>query len=135
MKIRILLWNIEGNKQALETLLEEAQYDLLAIQEPWINRHTKSTYCPRGSKYHLIHSLEGRAAIYVNRRFEIGQWEYEATRDHCRVWFPGLGNSGLELWSIYNPLDDRALLQGLLARQAPAYPAVLAGDFNLHHLQ
>ena len=135
MKIRILLWNIEGNKQALETLLEEAQYDLLAIQEPWINRHTKSTYCPRGSKYHLIHSLEGRAAIYVNRRFEIGQWEYEATRDHCRVWFPGLGNSGLELWSIYNPLDDRALLQGLLARQAPAYPAVLAGDFNLHHPQ
>ena len=50
MKVKILLWNTEGNKQALEALLEEARYDLLAIQEPWINRQTKSTYCPRGSK-------------------------------------------------------------------------------------
>ncbi len=33
MKIKILLWNTEGNKQALEVLLEEAEYDLLAIQE------------------------------------------------------------------------------------------------------
>ena len=31
MKVKILLWNIEGNKQALEVLLEEAKYDLLAV--------------------------------------------------------------------------------------------------------
>ena len=31
MKVKILLWNTEGNKQALEVLLEEAKYDLLAI--------------------------------------------------------------------------------------------------------
>ena len=31
MKIKILLWNIKGNKQALKALLEEAQYNLLAI--------------------------------------------------------------------------------------------------------
>ena len=31
MKVKILLWNTEGNKQTLEVLLEEAQYDLLAI--------------------------------------------------------------------------------------------------------
>ncbi|EAQ83005.1 hypothetical protein CHGG_10823 [Chaetomium globosum CBS 148.51] len=84
---------------ALQALLEEAQYDLLAIQEPWINKQTKSTYCPRGSK----------------------------------VWFPGAGSSGLELWSIYNPLEDKTLLQSLLSRQAPGYPTALAGDFNLHH--
>ena len=97
MKVKILQWNTEGNKQALEVLLEEAQYDLLAIQEPWINRQTKSTYCPRGSKYYLVHSEEGRAAIFVSRRYRVGEWEYQATRDWCRVWFPALGNSGLEL--------------------------------------
>ena len=59
MKIRVLLWNTEGNKQALEALLEEARYDLLAIQEPWINQHTKSTYCPRGSKYYLVYIHSG----------------------------------------------------------------------------
>jgi hypothetical protein len=31
MKVKILLWNTEGNKQALEVLLEEAKFDLLAI--------------------------------------------------------------------------------------------------------
>ena len=72
MIVKILLWNTEGNKQALEVLLEEAKFDLLAIQEPWINRQTKATYCPRSSKYYLVHSREGRAAIFVSRRFEIG---------------------------------------------------------------
>jgi hypothetical protein len=72
MKVKILLWNTEGNKQALEALLEEARYDLLAIQEPWINRQTKSIYCPRGSKYYLVHSHGGRAAIFVSKGFDIG---------------------------------------------------------------
>ncbi|EAQ89439.1 hypothetical protein CHGG_06058 [Chaetomium globosum CBS 148.51] len=131
----VLLWNTEGNKQALEALLEEAQYDLMAIQEPWINQQTKSTYCPRGSKYHLVHKASGRAAIFVSRKFDTGQWEYETSEEHCKVWFPGLGNSGLELWSIYNPLEDKTLLQTLLSRPAPAYSVVLAGDFNLHYPQ
>ena len=56
----------------LEALLEEARYDLLAIQEPWINKQTKSTYCPRGSKYHLVHKTSGWVAIFVSRRFDIG---------------------------------------------------------------
>ena len=133
MRTKILLWNTKGNKQVLEALLEEAQYDLLAIQEPWINKHTKSTYYPRSSKYYLVHSCEGRAAIFVSRRFEIGHWEYEATKDYCRVWFPGVGSSGLELWSIYNPPENKTLPRDLLNRQAPAYATVLAGDFNLHH--
>jgi hypothetical protein len=34
MKIKVLLWNTKGNKQVLEALLEEARYNLLAIQEP-----------------------------------------------------------------------------------------------------
>ena len=80
MKVKILLWNTEGNKQALEVLLEEAKYDLLAIQEPWINKYTKGTYCPRSSKYYLIHSREGRAAIFVSRRYRVGEWEYKTTR-------------------------------------------------------
>lgn len=58
-------------------MLEEAKYDLLAIQEPWINRETRSIYCPRSSKYHLVFRLGGKAAIYISKRFEIGQWDSE----------------------------------------------------------
>ena len=97
MVTRVLLWNTKGNKEALKVLLEEARYDLLTIQEPWINKQTKSTYCPRSSKYHLVHSPKGRIAIFVSRRYGVGQWEYKATRDWYRVWFPTLGSNGLEL--------------------------------------
>ena len=44
MQIRVLQWNTEGNKQALEALLEEGRFDLLAIQEPWINRFYQSQH-------------------------------------------------------------------------------------------
>jgi hypothetical protein len=137
MRVRILLWNTEGNKQALEVLLEEAKYDLLAVQEPWINKETKSTYCPRSSKYHLVFKLEGRAAIYISKRFEVGQWDFETSDNWCRVWFPeanlGQGNRGLELWSIYNPPDSKEEPSTLANRPKPAHPVILAGDFNLQH--
>ena len=105
---KILLWNTEGNKQALEVLLEEAEFDFLLIQEPWINPTTKSTYCPRSSKYHLVHSTKGRAAIFVKKGYPVGQWDYEATEHWCRVWLPGHGPQGLglELWSVYNPPNN-----------------------------
>ena len=51
------------------------------------------------------------------------------------MWFQGLGDRGLELWSIYNPPDSKAIPRDLLGRPTPAYLTVLAGDFNLHHPQ
>ncbi|KAK3322883.1 Endonuclease/exonuclease/phosphatase [Apodospora peruviana] len=137
MRVRILLWNTEGNKQALEVLLEEAKYDLVAVQEPWINRETKSMYCPRSSKYHLVFKLEGWAAIYVIKRFEVGQWDFVMSDNWCRVWFPeanlGQGNRGFELWSIYNPPDSKEVPSTLVGQPKPAHPVIVAGDFNLQH--
>jgi len=135
---RILQWNTEGNKQALEVLLEEAEFDFLLIQEPWINPTTRSTYCPRSSKYYLIHALEGRAAIFVKKGYPVGQWDFEATQHWCKVWLPAYGPQGLglELWSVYNPPDNSTpVLQALLDRPPTARSIVLAGDFNLHHPQ
>jgi hypothetical protein len=71
MIVTILSWNTQGNKETLETLLEEARFDLLAIQEPWINPYTKSIYCPRSSRFHLVHKPGARAALYVTKRYEV----------------------------------------------------------------
>ena len=136
MRIKILLWNTEGNKQNLEILLEEAKYDLLAVQEPWINRETKSTYCPRSSKYYLVFQQEGKAAIYISKRFGVDQWEAEATARWCWVRFPSLDlgwGQGFELWSIYNPPGGNQLPKEITGRELPACPVVVAGDFNLKH--
>jgi hypothetical protein len=132
MVVSILLWNTEGNKQSLQVLLEEAKYDILAIQEPWINPQTKSTYCPRSCKYHLVHSLEGRSALYITKDLPTSQWDYEATNEWCWVRLRGEGR-GLEVWSIYNPPDSKGVPRALLGRSKPDLPVVLAGDFNLFH--
>ncbi|KAL2195621.1 hypothetical protein P885DRAFT_39874, partial [Corynascus similis CBS 632.67] len=94
-------------------------------------------YCPRSSKYHLVFKLEGKAAIYISKQFEISQWDFEVSEHWCRVWFPevnlGQGCRGFELWSIYNPPSSKEVPRSLFGRPKPAYPIVLAGDFNLHH--
>jgi hypothetical protein len=138
MRVKVLLWNTGKVKQNLEILLEEARYDLLAVQEPWINQETRSTYCPRSAKYYLVHQLGGRAAIYVSKRFGAGQWEAEMARDWCRVRFPEIDlgaeqERGFELWSVYNPPGGSRLEEAMAGRGMPDSPVVVAGDFNLHH--
>ena len=55
------------------------------------------------------------------------------------MWFPALGEGGLELWSVYNPRREpgaprlQGTVQDLLRGPPPSYRAVVAGDFNLHH--
>ncbi|KAK4119365.1 hypothetical protein N657DRAFT_674906 [Parathielavia appendiculata] len=83
---------------------------LLAVQEPWINKETSQHIAPGAAKYHLVLKLEGRAAIYISKRFETGQWDSEASENWCRVWLPemdlGQGGRGFRLW--FEPYDGRA---------------------------
>jgi exonuclease III len=132
MVVSILLWNVEGNRQSLQVLLEEAKYDILAIQEPWINPQTKSTYCPRSCRYHLVHSPQGRAALYITKDLPLSQWDYEAADEWCWARLTD-SESGLEVWSIYNPPDSKEVPKALLGRFKPSLPTILAGDFNLYH--
>jgi len=84
-----------------------------------------------------VFKLEGKAAIYISKQFEISQWDFEVSENWCRVWFLeanlGQGYRGFELWSIYNPPSSKEVPRSLFGRPKPAYPIVLAGDFNLYH--
>ena len=135
MILSVLLWNTGGIKELLEIMLQEAKYDILCIQEPWINTHTKGTYCPRAAKYHLVHTTGGRAAIYVSKRLSVSSWEYEATDQWCRISLKERreGEKGLEIWSVYNPCDSKTAPAAILQYTKPTQPTILAGDFNLHH--
>ncbi|KAK4120242.1 hypothetical protein N657DRAFT_164129 [Parathielavia appendiculata] len=82
-------------------------------------------------------TLEGRAAIYISKRFETRQWDFEASENWCRVWIPemdlGQGSRGFELWSIYNPPSSKEVPSALSGRPKPNHQVVLAGDFNLQY--
>ena len=69
--VRILQYNTQKSKdgaqaQAIDGLEE---FDIIAIQEPWLNPSIRTTYNPRNGRYHLIYPKEGRArtCIYINK--------------------------------------------------------------------
>ena len=121
MILSVLLWNTGGIKELLEIMVHEAKYDVLCIQEPWINTHTKDTNCPRAAKYHLVHAVSGRTAIYVSKRLAINSWVYEATDRWCRISIKEgeMREKGLDIWSVYNPCDSRTAPAAILQYTKP----------------
>jgi hypothetical protein len=123
-------------------LLEIVDEDILAIQEPWLNRQAgKGTYCPRSGRYNLIHQPVGRAAIYIHKRWPAGQWEYKAGHDWCRITL--LADNPITIWSVYRPTGQLAgqpeeCPLAEIARQMAGEAQnlgsyILAGDLNHHH--
>src|SRR6476620_7794793 len=105
MGVTILQWNACKKKENQQLLLETATEDILAIQEPWHNPFAElSTYCPRSSKYYLIHKPGGKAAIYIHKRWALSQWTYKAEQYWCKITLTS-AEEPITIWSIYNPPD------------------------------
>jgi hypothetical protein len=68
MKLTIVYWNTAvRDGLAVIALQDRREADGIAIQEPWVNKQTKTVYCPTHSKYHRVYG-EGRAALYIHKR-------------------------------------------------------------------
>lgn len=136
MILRIVYWNTAGSKAPTTVALEDREeYDIIAIQEPWINPQLKTTYCPSAGRYHRVYG-SGRAAMYVHKRHAIASWKQQVGRDWCSITF-GHGGEAITVWSIYSPIRV-ATEQWVspiheLKSTEPRGRNILVGDFNLHH--
>src|SRR2546423_14913663 len=79
MSLRILQYNVQKSvDKVMIPVLEgpHLPYDIIAIQEPWINGRINATYCPRAIKYHLIYPALGhaRTCIYINKQIPLSRW-------------------------------------------------------------
>ena len=131
--ITVLYWNQNRRSEcAIEALEDSSEYDVLAVQEPWINRQTMDIYCPNSCKYRKVWG-SGRAAIYIHKRHEPTTWTYEVGEDWAKVTFT---TANVTVYSIYSaryttsnwhtPIHD-------LITTEPETRTVLVGDFNQHH--
>ena len=133
MKLSILYWNTAArNGLASIALNNSREVDIIAIQEPWFNKQTKTVYCPAQVKYQRVYSGEGRAVLYIHKRHKPQTWDATAGLDWCRVVI-----HGITVWSIYSPIPSTqpiwtSPLQRL-AGENPVGPQVIVGDLNLHH--
>jgi hypothetical protein len=51
-------------------------YDILAIQEPWVNPFYPATYCPSSSPFILVFDNQSkRSCLLVNKKLNPNSWE------------------------------------------------------------
>src|SRR5208337_1578807 len=133
MKLSIAFWNVTGNRINTEQALRDSgEFDIVAVQEPEINRSTKSVYC--NDRYYRVYD-SGRTALYIHRRHSIAAWTQKAGTDWCYITFRE-GDEVLTVWSIYSEQytggNWRSPIPELVTLSIPGR-YVLVGDFNLHH--
>jgi hypothetical protein len=103
MNLSIVYWNTAGKPELTALALNDRnEYDVIAIQEPWVNEELKTVHCPSQGRYRAVYG-SGRAALYVHKRHAIEAWEQQSGEDGCYVRFGG-GDRTLTLYSIYSPI-------------------------------
>ena len=149
--LTILQYNIRGELGTITALLNDPiarKADVLAIQEPWQNVHTKSSYNPGNSGFFLSHKGEigTRVCLYINKRIDVDSWEETfPSKDVCAIVLKLKGESAnveedsVQILNVYNPSpslitnDNPSSLPVLATELQQQRDRVVLGDFNLHH--
>lgn len=153
-QVNILQYNVRKAKDTVMAPLLRgptvADYDVLAIQEPWKNPFMSTTHHPAKGIFHLCYpEVDGtkgpaRVCFFVNERLDHGAWQFEQhTTDLCTLKVRTCGTDAtaneLIIHNVYNAPQNTEgrestipLLKALLEKHAPEKQIAL-GDFNLHH--
>ncbi len=121
------------------------KYDILAIQEPWINPSQPATYCPSSSPFVPVFGKQSkRSCLLVNKKLDSNCWEgLLSSPDLCSIrlqnqdetiWVHSVysqppGSYNIEASQYNNPFE----LLNQLFSDHPDHQHVTVGDFNLHH--
>ncbi|KAJ5876528.1 uncharacterized protein N7529_002112 [Penicillium soppii] len=113
--------------------------DIIAIQEPWENPYSDTTYHPLKQTHELLFPSsaetggKSRVCIYISKRFGT-EWTHHAHSAFCqevRFLSPTLGM--LRVLNIYNECGTTSTVEMLHELLNPRDQIILLGDFNLHH--
>jgi hypothetical protein len=146
MELKIVQYNVwKSKRKVMEALLEDAAAQgvaVLALQEPWQNKHMNATYCPGRSRFWPAYPnrFHSRACFLVNKELSLSGWSV----NHLQ---PGLSTLTLHLEDrtihIHNIYSQSPGALNRVDRSSPIYmlPQLLSspgehlvmGDFNLHH--
>ncbi|KAH8878502.1 DNase I-like protein, partial [Thozetella sp. PMI_491] len=142
-ELRILQYNVQKSRDVVLASLfrnpRVLEYDILAIQEPWRNPFTNTTYHPLKTHFQLTYldDTATRACLYINKRIHPGAWSVSyISKDivSLAICNPSSGRQ-LHIFNVYNEVgtDTLSTLADTLAALGPDSDVVVLGDFNLHH--
>ena len=156
--LSILQYNVMRSRdQVMISLMEDSQltaYDIVAIQEPWRNPFTNTTYNGNRDTFELAYqdSDVTRACFFVNKRMDPGTWKVTYhSPDSVTISIKIVKDRSattLNIHNIYNPPSPHLLpseetqtemnhgnimLEGIVTMLQMEGEHILLGDFNLHH--
>jgi hypothetical protein len=104
--LQILQYNVHKRKDVMALLVGSSaarKYDILAIQEPWINPFQPATYCPSSSPFIPVFGNQSkRSCLLVNKKLDPNCWEgLVSSPDLCSI---RLQNQDETIWvhSVYS---------------------------------
>ena len=147
--LKLLQYNVQKSRIGVMIPLIEGneQYDIIALQEPWLNPQLQATYCPTSCPYTAVFPRTGRArtCFLVNKAILVSLWTQNPahlTLDYCRITLQ-LPIGPLTIHNIYSPTPltlyttewESPIDSMLEIVHSSAREHLIVGDFNLHHLK
>jgi endonuclease/exonuclease/phosphatase family metal-dependent hydrolase len=141
--LRILQYNVQKSREVvLANLFKDpriAEYDLLAIQEPWRNPFTTTSYNPIKTHFQLLYR-EGdgtRVCLYIHKRIKRSTWDVSyITKDiiALTILCPR-SHRKIHIINVYNEVGTDTLqdLDEVIRDSDRGDELLVLGDFNLHH--
>ena len=142
--LRILQYNVQKSREVvLASLFQQSEirdYDILAIQEPWRNPFTNTTYHPLKADFHLLYMDDPttRVCFYINKRLNPDKWDISFQSKDVAVLriTDRTSNNRLCIFNVYNETGTASLSDlrnGLETHNNNDDSLMILGDFNLHH--
>lgn len=142
-ELRILQYNVQKSREVvLASLFQNPrvlEYDVLAIQEPWRNTFTATSYHPLKTHFQLIYAPEAatRVCFYVNKRIDPGVWSVTSiSKDITSLKISNpRSRKIIHIFNVYNEVttDTLSILAEALGGLSSTSEMIVLGDFNLHH--
>ena len=136
--IEVLYWNCANGKERVAQALHlEAQYDIVAIQEPARDRHGDVAF-PGSSNYILVsqQGCNSRAVSFVHRRLDRTSWSHEEGKDWVAIHFQ-TETGPVSVFNVYSPIPLgntwMSPVKDWAGQEPPHNKVVIVGDFNAHH--
>jgi hypothetical protein len=143
-KLALLQYNVNKSRSKVQIGLFQdpriLRFDIIALQEPWRNRHNQKGYNSQNAFTLIeVESLETRVATYISKDIPIEQWnEIYKEKDLISISIQK-GPKKVYIHNIYlapSPHRNRETpeaLQKVLELIQLEGEHILLGDFNLHH--
>lgn len=137
MSVRILQYNVNKSKnKVLAGLLADlraADFDIIAVQEPWRNPYDSTAYNMRDSGFHLVdqRNRDSRVSIYINKRISTNSWSEISHSPDSQSITLRFNATQINVHNIYSP--PPACLENTLLWEILIY-IIHFGEDRLTHI-